>query len=57
MNCEQDFGEGGLGVTLTLRLLMHGKVRASRRRRSRPNSFIYVPALLINLLLLYLCVL
>uniref|UniRef100_H3DKK0 Poly(rC) binding protein 4 n=1 Tax=Tetraodon nigroviridis TaxID=99883 RepID=H3DKK0_TETNG len=25
MNCEQDFGEGGLGVTLTLRLLMHGK--------------------------------
>lgn len=28
MNCEQDFGDGGLGVTLTLRLLMHGKVRA-----------------------------
>uniref|UniRef100_A0A3P9JW39 Poly(rC) binding protein 4 n=1 Tax=Oryzias latipes TaxID=8090 RepID=A0A3P9JW39_ORYLA len=26
MNCEQDFGDGGLGVTLTLRLLMHGKV-------------------------------
>ncbi|XP_021471160.2 poly(rC)-binding protein 4 isoform X5 [Oncorhynchus mykiss] len=25
MNCEQDFGDGGLGVTLTLRLLMHGK--------------------------------
>ncbi|XP_059905945.1 poly(rC)-binding protein 3-like [Gadus macrocephalus] len=25
MNCEQDFGEEGLGVTLTLRLLMHGK--------------------------------
>ncbi|XP_034143286.1 poly(rC)-binding protein 4 isoform X2 [Esox lucius] len=25
MNCEQDFGEGGLNVTLTLRLLMHGK--------------------------------
>ncbi|CAK6957368.1 poly(rC)-binding protein 4 [Scomber scombrus] len=25
MNCEQDFVEGGLGVTLTLRLLMHGK--------------------------------
>ncbi|XP_061591926.1 poly(rC)-binding protein 4-like [Cololabis saira] len=25
MNCEQEFGEGGLGVTLTLRLLMHGK--------------------------------
>lgn len=30
MNCEQDFGDGGLGVTLTLRLLMHGKVQASR---------------------------
>lgn len=30
MNCEQDFGEGGLGVTLTLRLLMHGKVKSSR---------------------------
>lgn len=28
MNCEQDFGDGGLGVTLTLRLLMHGKVQA-----------------------------
>lgn len=28
MNCEQDFGDGGLGVTLTLRLLMHGKVHA-----------------------------
>lgn len=27
MNCEQDFADGGLGVTLTLRLLMHGKVR------------------------------
>ena len=26
MNCEQDFGDGGVGVTLTLRLLMHGKV-------------------------------
>lgn len=26
MNCEQDFADGGLGVTLTLRLLMHGKV-------------------------------
>lgn len=26
MNCEQDFVDGGLGVTLTLRLLMHGKV-------------------------------
>ncbi|KPP76585.1 poly(rC)-binding protein 4-like [Scleropages formosus] len=25
MNCEQDFGEGGMNVTLTLRLLMHGK--------------------------------
>ncbi|KAK0148077.1 Poly(rC)-binding protein 4 [Merluccius polli] len=25
MNCEQDFGDEGLGVTLTLRLLMHGK--------------------------------
>ncbi|XP_056278526.1 poly(rC)-binding protein 4 isoform X2 [Pseudoliparis swirei] len=25
MNCEQDFADGGLGVTLTLRLLMHGK--------------------------------
>lgn len=25
MNCEQDFGDGALGVTLTLRLLMHGK--------------------------------
>ncbi|KAJ8016100.1 hypothetical protein DPEC_G00003640 [Dallia pectoralis] len=25
MSCEQDFGDGGLGVTLTLRLLMHGK--------------------------------
>ncbi|XP_024230798.2 poly(rC)-binding protein 4 isoform X1 [Oncorhynchus tshawytscha] len=25
MNCVQDFGDGGLGVTLTLRLLMHGK--------------------------------
>uniref|UniRef100_A0A3P8X4P6 Poly(rC) binding protein 4 n=1 Tax=Cynoglossus semilaevis TaxID=244447 RepID=A0A3P8X4P6_CYNSE len=29
MNCEQDFGDGGLGVTLTLRLLMHGKVHKS----------------------------
>lgn len=26
MNCEQDFGDGGMNVTLTLRLLMHGKV-------------------------------
>ncbi|KAL1021568.1 hypothetical protein UPYG_G00014930 [Umbra pygmaea] len=25
MSCEPDFGDGGLGVTLTLRLLMHGK--------------------------------
>uniref|UniRef100_A0A8C2L0S3 Poly(rC) binding protein 4 n=1 Tax=Cyprinus carpio TaxID=7962 RepID=A0A8C2L0S3_CYPCA len=25
MNCEQDFGDGGMNVTLTLRLLMHGK--------------------------------
>ncbi|KAK2861538.1 hypothetical protein Q5P01_001071 [Channa striata] len=25
MSCEQEFGEGALGVTLTLRLLMHGK--------------------------------
>ncbi|XP_062326949.1 poly(rC)-binding protein 3-like isoform X3 [Osmerus eperlanus] len=25
MNCEQDFGEGDMNVTLTLRLLMHGK--------------------------------
>ncbi|XP_031656562.1 poly(rC)-binding protein 3 isoform X4 [Oncorhynchus kisutch] len=25
MNCEQDFEEGGMNVTLTLRLLMHGK--------------------------------
>uniref|UniRef100_A0A3P8SN89 Poly(rC) binding protein 4 n=1 Tax=Amphiprion percula TaxID=161767 RepID=A0A3P8SN89_AMPPE len=30
MNCEQDFGDGGLGVTLTLRLLMHGKVSSAR---------------------------
>uniref|UniRef100_A0A3B4Z5H0 Poly(rC)-binding protein 4-like n=1 Tax=Stegastes partitus TaxID=144197 RepID=A0A3B4Z5H0_9TELE len=30
MNCEQDFGDGGLGVTLTLRLLMHGKVSTAR---------------------------
>lgn len=28
MNCEQDFGDGGMNVTLTLRLLMHGKVTA-----------------------------
>lgn len=27
MNCEQDFGDGGMNVTLTLRLLMHGKVK------------------------------
>ncbi|KAI3370167.1 hypothetical protein L3Q82_024452 [Scortum barcoo] len=25
MNCEQEFGDGAMGVTLTLRLLMHGK--------------------------------
>ncbi|KAM4612969.1 poly(rC)-binding protein 4 [Polymixia lowei] len=25
MSCEQEFGDGGMGVTLTLRLLMHGK--------------------------------
>ncbi|XP_029907383.1 poly(rC)-binding protein 4 [Myripristis murdjan] len=25
MSCDQDFGDGGMGVTLTLRLLMHGK--------------------------------
>ncbi|XP_040926841.2 LOW QUALITY PROTEIN: poly(rC)-binding protein 4 [Betta splendens] len=25
MSCEQEFGEGAMGVTLTLRLLMHGK--------------------------------
>ncbi|XP_059399060.1 poly(rC)-binding protein 4-like isoform X2 [Carassius carassius] len=25
MNCEQDFGDGGMNITLTLRLLMHGK--------------------------------
>ncbi|XP_028285290.1 poly(rC)-binding protein 4 isoform X1 [Parambassis ranga] len=25
MSCEQEFGDGALGVTLTLRLLMHGK--------------------------------
>ncbi|XP_063767040.1 poly(rC)-binding protein 2-like isoform X2 [Eleginops maclovinus] len=25
MSCEQDFGDGAMGVTLTLRLLMHGK--------------------------------
>ncbi|XP_056129396.1 poly(rC)-binding protein 4 [Lampris incognitus] len=25
MSCEQEFGEGGMSVTLTLRLLMHGK--------------------------------
>jgi len=30
MNCEQDFGDGGMNVTLTLRLLMHGKVNALR---------------------------
>lgn len=26
MSCEQEFGDGAMGVTLTLRLLMHGKV-------------------------------
>ncbi|PWA14861.1 hypothetical protein CCH79_00019374 [Gambusia affinis] len=25
MSCEQEFGDGAMGVTLTLRLLMHGK--------------------------------
>ncbi|MEQ2257825.1 hypothetical protein ILYODFUR_038801, partial [Ilyodon furcidens] len=25
MSCEQEFGDGVMGVTLTLRLLMHGK--------------------------------
>ncbi|KAM6981127.1 poly(rC)-binding protein 4 [Aplochiton taeniatus] len=25
MNCEQDFGDGDMNITLTLRLLMHGK--------------------------------
>lgn len=31
MNCEQDFGDGGMNVTLTLRLLMHGKVSTLTR--------------------------
>lgn len=38
MNCEQDFGDGGLGVTLTLRLLMHGKVRATLFINERRGS-------------------
>ncbi|KAJ3602986.1 hypothetical protein NHX12_030730 [Muraenolepis orangiensis] len=25
MNCQEEFGDGGSGITLTLRLLMHGK--------------------------------
>lgn len=30
MSCEQEFGDGAVGVTLTLRLLMHGKVRGAQ---------------------------
>lgn len=41
MSCEQEFGDGALGVTLTLRLLMHGKVRIRNlmRRTLRDRSF------------------
>lgn len=45
MNCEQDFGDGGLGVTLTLRLLMHGKVQASRSHCLWMNECMLLQAL------------
>lgn len=57
MNCEQDFGDGGLGVTLTLRLLMHGKVRArivykwSTRRSLKQPSAIFENRWIIKMLL------
>ncbi|XP_070964367.1 poly(rC)-binding protein 4-like isoform X2 [Oncorhynchus clarkii lewisi] len=38
MNCEQDFGDGGLGVTLTLRLLMHGKKGETVKRIREESS-------------------
>ncbi|CAB1336121.1 unnamed protein product, partial [Coregonus sp. 'balchen'] len=38
MNCEQDFGDGVLGVTLTLRLLMHGKKGETVKRIREESS-------------------
>lgn len=35
MSCEQEFGEGAMGVTLTLRLLMHGKVSKEREKEEQ----------------------
>ncbi|MGH0154964.1 UNVERIFIED_CONTAM: hypothetical protein FKN15_051228 [Acipenser sinensis] len=38
MNCEQDLVEGGLNVTLTLRLLMHGKKGETVKRIREESS-------------------
>eukprot|EP00064_Thunnus_orientalis_P021030 superscaffoldBa00006134_g21184 len=59
MSCEQEFGDGAMGVTLTLRLLMHGKEVGSIIGKCHIHSIrlSYLLAAAVKLLLVVLLVL